>query len=294
MLSVVFVEAVKKQTNRFFDRISSEERKMEKIGLLAGVGRLPIAFAKAAHGMGFEVSAVALVNDVEIDLQENVENFADISIGKLDSIIQFLKQHQITKVTMIGKVTKEMMFSGQVEVDERMKKLLIALPDRNDDTIMYAFVRELAMEGIQAFDQTALIRSMIVAEGIFTKREPTEAEKADMEYGFKMAKAIGGLDIGQTVVVKDLAVMAVEAIEGTDACILRGGELGRGDVVVAKVAKPKQDVRFDMPAVGVKTLESMIRAGAKALVMEAGKTLLIEKEKVVALADENGITIVAL
>lgn len=267
---------------------------MEKIGLLAGAGRLPIAFSRAAHGMGFNVCAVALLSETERDLAANVDVFAQISIGQLDEIIRFLKTNEITKVTMIGKVTKEMMFSGAVEADDRMKKLLMSLPDRNDDTIMYAFVRELATEGIQTFDQTALIRSMIALPGVMTKRVPTALEHADMEYGFKMAKAIGGLDIGQTVVVKNLAVMAVEAIEGTDECILRGGDLGRGGVVVAKVAKPKQDIRFDMPTVGLKTLESMIKVGAKALVMEAGKTLLVEKEKVVAMADENGITIVAL
>lgn len=267
---------------------------MEKIGLLAGTGRLPVAFAQAAKGLGFEVCAVALVDDVEKDLADQVAVFEEISIGQLQAIVDYLKRNEVKKVTMIGKVTKEMMFSGKVEADARMKHLLAELPDRSDDTIMYSFVRELALEGIQAFDQTALIRSLVVAEGVISKRQPTAEEKADMEFGFKMAKAIGGLDIGQTVVVKNLAVMAVEAIEGTDECILRGGELGRGDVIVAKVAKPKQDLRFDMPTVGVKTLESMIQVGAKGLVMEAGKTLLVEKEKVVQLAEENGITIVAL
>lgn len=267
---------------------------MEKIGLLAGVGRLPVALSQAARDAGLDVYAVALTDAVEEDLAGCVSVLEQISIGKLDEIIKFLKEHGITKVTMIGKVTKEMMFSGAAVADARMKKLLALLPDRSDDTLMYAFVKELAGEGIQAFDQTALIRSLLAPPGVMTKRQPTAGERADMEYGFKMAKAIGGLDIGQTVVVKDLAVMAVEAIEGTDACILRGASLGRGGVTVAKVAKPKQDVRFDMPAVGVKTLESMISAGAKALAMEAGKTLLIEKDRVVKMADENGITIVAM
>lgn len=267
---------------------------MEKIGLLAGIGRLPVEFAQAAKKMGFEVFSVALVDGVETDLAENVVKLESISVGQLDAILQFLKQHDITKVTMIGKVTKELMFGGKVEIDERVKKLIASLPDHSDDTLMLAFVRELAMEHITVFDQTALIRSLMVKEGTLTNREPSASEKADMEFGFKMAKAIGGLDIGQTVVVKDLAVIAVEAIEGTDECILRGGKLGCGDVVVAKVAKPKQDVRFDVPAVGVKTIESMCAIGAKALVMEAGKTILVEKAKVLEIANENGITIVAL
>lgn len=267
---------------------------MEKIGLLAGVGRLPVEFARAAKSMGFGVFAVALLDEVEKELTEHVEKIEQISVGQLDTIFNFLKQNNITRVTMLGKVTKELMFNGKVELDQRMKKILESLSDNSDDTLMMAFVRELALEGITVIDQTALIRSLLVKEGTLTKREPTTEEKADMEFGFKMAKAIGGLDIGQTVVVKDLAVMAVEAIEGTDECILRGGRLGRGGVVVAKVAKPKQDVRFDIPAVGVKTIESMCTAGAKALVMEAGKTILVEKEKVIEIADENGITIVAL
>ena len=267
---------------------------MEKIGLLAGVGKLPVEFARAAKGMGFAVFAVSLVESVEKELAEYVEKIEQISVGQLDAIFEFLKQNNITRVTMLGKVTKELMFDGKVVFDDRMKKILVALPDNNDDTLMLAFVRELAIEGITVFDQTALIRSLIVKEGTLTNREPTIDEKADMEFGFKMAKAIGGLDIGQTVVIKNLAVMAVEAIEGTDECILRGGKLGRAGVVVAKVAKPKQDVRFDIPAVGIKTLESMCAVGAKALVMEAGKTIVVEKAKVLEIANKNGITIVAL
>lgn len=267
---------------------------MEKIGLLAGTGNLPVEFARAARAMGFGVFAVALVDEIEEGVSANAEKFVKVSIGQLHAIIQFFKENQIEKVTMLGKVTKELMFSKTVRPDPRMAKLLSSLPDFSDDTLMLAFVRELAAEGIEVFDQTVLIRSLMVKEGVLTKREPTAREKQDMEFGFQMAKAIGGLDIGQTVVVKDKAVLAVEAIEGTDACILRGGRLGCGDAVVAKVAKPKQDMRFDLPAVGLKTIESMIESGAKALAMEAGKTLLVEREKVLALADENGITIVAL
>jgi DUF1009 family protein len=157
---------------------------------------------------------------------------------------------------------------------------------------MNAIVKELEGEGIKVLDQTLLIQPLLPAAGVLTKRQPTEAELADMEFGFAMAREIGRLDIGQTVVVKDRALMAVEAIEGTDACILRGGTLGKG-VIVAKTAKPAQDNRFDMPSVGTKTLESMIAAGATGLVIEAGRTLLVEKEKTLALADAHDITIVA-
>ena len=267
---------------------------MEKLGLLAGLGKLPVEFAKAARSMGFEVFAVALVDGVEAELETAATELRKINIARLDTIMEYLLANGIKRVTMIGKITKEILFSGEHEMpDQRMLKLLASLPDRSDDTMMLAFVKELAASGIEVFDQTALLRMLMPAPGVLTKRQPTEEERKDMEFGCKIAREIGGLDIGQTVVVKNMAVMAVEAIEGTDACIRRGAQLARGHAVVAKVAKPKQDNRFDMPAVGVQTLETMIEAGAKVLVMEAGKTLLVEREKVIALADANDMTIAA-
>jgi DUF1009 family protein len=157
---------------------------------------------------------------------------------------------------------------------------------------MLAFVKELASANIGVLDQTAFIRALLPLPGVVTKRQPTPGELADMDFGLSMARAIGGLDIGQTVVVKDRAVLAVEAIEGTDACILRGGQLGRGGVTVAKAAKPSQDLRFDVPAVGPDTVNSMIAAGATSLIIEAGKTLLVNRGRVIELADANNITIV--
>lgn len=267
---------------------------MEKIGLLAGVGRLPVEFARAARSMGIAVTAIAVVPGVEEDLADAADTLHSISAGELNKIITTLKQAEVTQITMIGKVTKELLFAGSVALDDRMKKLIVQLPDQSDDTIMMAFVRELAAAGIGVLDQTAFIRQLMPAPGVLSKRQPTAAETADMQFGFAMAKAIGGLDIGQTVVVKNKAVMAVEAIEGTDACIRRGGQLGRGSVTVAKVAKPEQDLRFDVPAVGMDTLKAMIETGATALVIEAGKTLLVDRKSVLALADNNNITIVAM
>ena len=195
---------------------------------------------------------------------------------------------------MIGKVTKELLFNGAVQSDMRMLQLILSLPDRKDDTIMIAFVRELAKAGIQTFDQTALIRKLMPRRGTITKREPTELERQDMEFGFRIAKELGRFDIGQTVVVKNLAVMALEAIEGTDACIERGGKLANGGAVIAKVSKPQQDNRFDVPTVGYRTIEQMAQVGATALAIEAGKTLLVEREQMIALADAKGISIVAM
>jgi len=266
---------------------------MKTIGLLAGVGRLPVEFARAASGMGITVIAVGVVPGVDPDLGPAAAKFHSVSVGELDRVIAVLKAEGVREVTMLGKVTKELMFSGDLAIDERMRKLLAGLADRSDDAVMLAFVRELAAEGIGVADQTALFRALMPAPGVLSRRQPTAAEQADMDFGFRMAKEIGALDIGQTVVVKNRAVLAVEAIEGTDACIRRGGALGRGGAVVAKVAKPNQDVRFDVPAVGVGTITSMIEGGAGALVIEAGKTLLVERDKALALADANGIAVVA-
>ncbi len=267
---------------------------MKVIGLLAGVGRLPVEFARAARGLGFTVIAIGLVPGVDEELAIAADKMYHISIGQLENILATLKNEGVTEVTMLGKVTKELMFAGTVQLDSRIQKLLAGLKDTSDDTIMLAFVRELALAGLGVLDQTALIRTLMPGPGLLAGSEPSESMRADMEFGYTMAKHIGGLDIGQTVVVKNRAVMAVEAIEGTNACIRRGGELGRGGVIVAKVAKPNQDMRFDVPAVGPDTIQAMIDAKAAALVIEAGKTLVVERDTVAALANANGITIVVM
>lgn len=265
---------------------------MESLGILSGIGHLPVEVAKSAKSLGYQVVAIGVVPDIDKELPACADVYYDINIGKIGKIISTLKKHKITKVTMIGKVTKEVLYkAGAIVPDLRAIKILASVPDRKDDTIMNAIVKELEDDGIHVMDQTELIKPLLPAPGVLTKRKPTEAELADMEFGFEMAKAIGGLDIGQTVVVKNRAVMAVEAIEGTDNCILRGGFLGKGGVIVAKAAKPSQDQRFDIPGFGVKTMESMIHAGATGIVIEAGNTLIADREKTVALADEHGITI---
>lgn len=265
---------------------------MEIIGILSGIGHLPVEVAKSAKEQGYEVIAIGVVPDIDEELSVYADYYYDINIGKIGKIISTLKKHHVTKVTMIGKVTKEVLYkAGKIVPDLRAIKILATIPDRKDDTIMNAIVKELEGDGIHVMDQTEMIRPLLPQPGVLTKRKPTEAELADMEFGFTMAKAIGGLDIGQTVVVKNRAVMAVEAIEGTDACILRGGFLGKGGVIVAKAAKPSQDQRFDIPGFGTKTMESMIHAGATGIVIEAGNTLIVDREKTIAMADANNITI---
>ena len=266
---------------------------METLGLLSGIGHLPVDVAQSAKAMGYRVVAIGVVPGVDPGLAASVDAYYDIHIGKLGKIINTLKKNQVTKVTMIGKVTKEILYSeGAIIPDFRAIKLLTSLPDRKDDTIMNAIVKGLEEEKMTVMDQTLLIQPLLPAPGVLSKRKPTAEELEDVEFGFQVAKEIGRLDIGQTVVVKNKAVMAVEAIEGTDACILRGGTLGKG-VIVAKTAKPAQDNRFDMPSVGVRTIESMIAARAAGIVMEAGRTLLVERERTLALADEHNMFVVA-
>lgn len=265
---------------------------MEVLGILSGVGHLPVEVARSARSLGYRVVAVGLVPGIDPELEGSVDAYYDINVGKVGKIISTLKKNDVTKVTMIGKVTKEVLYKvGAIVPDLRAVKILASLPNRKDDTIMRAIVQELEDEGLEVMDQKQLITPLLPQPGVLTRRKPTEAEMEDMRFGFKMAKAIGGLDIGQTVVVKNRAVMAVEAIEGTDACILRGGFLGKGGVIVAKTAKPGQDQRFDIPGFGTKTMESMIHAGATGVVLEAGNTLIVEREKVIAMAEEHNITI---
>ena len=266
---------------------------METLGFLSGIGHLPVDASQAAKAMGYRVVVIGVVPGVDAELATYADVYYDIHIGKLGKIIDTLKKNQVSKVTMIGKVTKEILYSeGAIIPDFRAIKLLTSLPDRKDDTIMNAIVKELEDEKMEVMDQTLLIQPLLPAPGVLSKRKPTAEELEDIEFGFQVAKEIGRLDIGQTVVVKSKAVMAVEAIEGTDACILRGGTLGK-DVIVAKTAKPAQDNRFDMPSVGTRTIESMIAAGAAGIVMEAGRTLLVDRERTLALADEHNMFVVA-
>ena len=268
---------------------------METLGLLAGIGHLPVDVAQSAKKLGYKVVAIAVVPETDPELPENADVFYTINVGKVGKILQTLKQNDVKNVTMIGKVTKEVLYkTGVVIPDLTTIRVLASLPDRKDDTIMNAIVKLIEDAGMHVMDQTVLVRPLLPEPGVLTKRKPTEQEWKDMQFGFRMAKELGRLDIGQTVVVKTQAVMALEAIEGTDACILRGGFLGKGGVIVAKTAKPAQDNRFDMPSVGTTTLTSMIHAGATGIVIEAGRTLLVDRKRTLAMADEKGISIVSL
>lgn len=267
---------------------------MAKVGLLAGVGKLPLEFLRAAQSEGYEVVVIAVIPNTEPALATEAHAFYEINVAKIDKIFKTLHKEGITEVTMLGKVTKEILFKGLVMPDLRTIRLLTKLRNRKDDTIMLTLVEELAKEGIQVVDQTIYMKPLMPKAGVLSKAKPSKEQMADILFGFEVAKQMGGLDIGQTVVVKDLAVMAIEAIEGTDACIKRGGTLGRGEAVVVKTAKPRQDVRFDVPAVGLQTIHSMVEGNCKVLAMEAERTIFVEQEEVLKLANEKGLIICAV
>lgn len=267
---------------------------MEKVGLIAGVGNLPVEFVRASHQLGYSVVVIAVVPDVAPELADEADVYYEINVAKLNKIIKTMKREGISKVTLIGKVTKELLFKGLKFPDLRMLKVIANLRNRKDDTIMVTLVNELAEDGIEVVDQTLYLKPLMPQCGVFTRRHPTEKEENDIRFGFATAKAMGGMDIGQTVVVKRQAIMAIEAIEGTDACIRRGGALGRGESVVVKVAKPNQDARFDVPAVGLATLQSMLDSGCNVLAIEADRTLFVEQQLVLDLANTHGICICAV
>lgn len=267
---------------------------MAKVGLLAGIGKLPVEFMRAAKLSGYEVVVIAVVPGTEEALKEEAAAFYEINVAKPNTILKTFKKEGVSEITMLGKVTKEVLFKGLTLPDMRAIKILNRLRNRKDDTIMLDLVAELEDEGFHVVDQTIYLKPLMPKAGVLTKKAPTEEEEADIRFGFKIAKAMGGLDIGQTVVVKKQAVMAIEAIEGTDACILRGGALGRGNSVVVKTAKPGQDLRFDVPAVGMKTIRSMHESGCTVLAMEAERTVFVEQKEVLEFANQHGMVICAV
>ncbi len=263
---------------------------MSRIGLIAGNGRFPLYFAKSARKCGNEVFAVAIKEETSSELEKLVDNFSWFHVGELESMINFFLDNKIEKIVMAGKITKTLMFE-KIRPDERLMQVFAKTPVRNDDALLKALANEFISEGIHVCDSTTFVDSLLPEKGVLTKRKPTEDELLDIKYGHEIAKQIAGLDIGQTVVVKNRAILAVEAIEGTDQAILRGGKLGNGQVTVVKVARPLQDMRFDIPVVGLETIRNLIKANACCLAFEEKKTLLLDREELIKLADSNGLTI---
>lgn len=270
---------------------------MARLGLLAGVGTLPFEFVQTAKKQGHEIVCIAVVPDVDTRLRSYSDKYFEINVFKLNKILKTLCEANVKEVTMLGKVTKEYLYKRKFVIpDLRTVKLLNKLRklDFKDDTIMLALVDELEGSGLKVMDQTKYLKPLMPPPQIFTHAMPSEEQMDDIAFGFKTAKLIGQMDMGQTVVVKDKAVMAVEAIEGTDACIRRGGKLAGKGAVVVKVAKPNQDPRFDVPAVGLDTLNAMIETKCKVLAIEAEKTLFVDRFDVMDKADEHDIVIVSV
>lgn len=264
----------------------------KRIALLAGEGDLPGIWAKAAKKHGREVYAYNLVQSTDNLLEESADWVQSVNIGQLDELIREIIADEIEELVMIGKVEKSMLFQG-LSLDKRFKQLLGRLKYLNNDSIMMGVVNEFAQEGITVLRQSTYLENLLSSHGILTSSQPDEQLLSDINFGFKIAREIGRLDIGQTVVVQNRTVLAIETIEGTDKTIRRGGKLAGPGVVVAKVAKPQQDFRFDLPTVGEGTLNTLIETKAKALVIEAGSTLLLDKDNFIKKAEENGIIVAA-
>lgn len=260
------------------------------IGLIAGKSQFPILFARAARAQGYKVVAVAHKGETLPELEFEVDEITWIQLGKLGKLIKVFKQAGVSQAVMAGGVTKTRMFTD-VRPDFKALGLMKKIRHMADDGILRTFALYLGEQGIEVLPSHVMLPELAASEGIYTKRGPTDEEQEDAEVGWQAAFDLGRLDIGQCVVVRGRAVVAVEAIEGTDACIRRGGELAREQAVVVKRCKPSQDERFDLPSVGAATVEVMASVKASCLLVEAGRTLFFDRERAVALADQTGICI---
>ncbi len=261
------------------------------IGMIAGNTTFPLRFADEARRAGRPVIAVAHRGETMPEIAGHVDILEWIKVGELGRMIEIFKSHGIKEAAMAGGINRIRLFGG-VKLDGRGAALLYRLRSTKDDVIMRGIADELATEGITVIPCTTFLSDCLVREGVLTKGRPTPEEETDIRIGIEALSAMGAQDIGQLVVVREGVIVAVEAVEGSDAAIVRGGELGGKGTVVVKFAKPTQDMRFDVPTVGMRTIETMSKVKARVLALEAGRSLIMDEEKVVALADERGIAIV--
>jgi DUF1009 family protein len=268
---------------------------MSRIGLIAGNGRFPFLALQGARGLGHDVTVVAIKEEAFPDLEpaarEARADFHWVSLGQLGKCIKILKAAGISEAVMAGQVKHMKIFSG-IMPDRTLLSVITRLRARNTDALISAVADVMRGEGIELLDSTAFLQPLLAREGTLTSRAPDDQERADLTFGYRMADALAALDIGQTVAVKDKAVVAVEAMEGTDEVIRRAGHLAGPGVRVVKVAKPKQDMRFDVPVIGVATIEGMRTAGATALSIDADRTLVLDGPRVFASANEANIAVI--
>jgi DUF1009 family protein len=272
----------------------SSDSIFSRFGLIAGNGRFPLLFAQSAQKKGVEVIAIAHTGQSLPELEQYVDKIHWIKVGQLGKLIKLLKTENIRDAAMVGGISKTLMFSN-VRPDVHALSLLAKIKTMKDDVLLRAIAEEIESQGITIHNSTLFLSDLLSPSGCLTKRKPNKQENSDIAFGWETAKTIGKLDIGQSIIVKDQVVVAVEAIEGTDEAIKRAGKLGKGKgLVVIKVSKPQQDMRFDLPAIGPQTIITMREAGGSVLAIEAGKTLLIDKDELIKKANERGIAIVAM
>jgi len=279
-----------------------------KLGLIAGNGRFPFLLLDAARAQGLAVAVAAIREETDLEIEERVASDARISLhwlslGELSRLIETFHKEGVSKAVMAGQVKHKQIFSS-IRPDWRLAKLLLNLRTRNTDMLLGAVAKVLGDEGIELISSTAFLEPLLAREGVLTERAPDEEEQKNIAYGMSVARAVAGFDIGQTVVVAAQACVAVEAMEGTDDAIERAGRLMQSledeastlerRLTVVKVAKPNQDMRFDVPVIGIRTVETMLAAGASCLSVEAGRTLLFDREALVKRAAQAGIAIVAV
>lgn len=265
----------------------------KKQGLIAGDGLLPVKMAQYAKENGFEVVAISLSNDNCRELKKYCSKVYSFCPGEALKIEKVLKEEGIKQLTFLGKVSKSIILR-RPKFDSKALDFIKRAVRLNDDKVMLMLIEELENIGITIIDQTTFIKNLMIPSGILGKVQPTKEQVEDVNYGYWLAKETGKLDIGQSVVIKDKMIMAVEAIEGTDKCIRRGCKLAKKDACVIKVAKPNQDKRFDIPAIGLRTLKTMRKYKASLIAVEAGETIIVDQEAVIKYADKHNIVIMAV
>jgi len=262
-------------------------------GLIAGNGRFPFLVLEGARSQGIEMAVIALKEEASPELEKAAKRLHWVSLGELSKAIELMQREGVQRAVMAGQVKHNKIFSS-IRPDWKLAKLLFSLPRKDTDSLIGAVAKVLEEEGIQLVDSTLFLKPLLPEAGVLTLRGPNEHEAADIKYGLGVARHIAAMDIGQTVVVADRACVAVEAMEGTDETIQRAARFANGKpLVVVKVSKPRQDMRFDVPVVGLPTVESMKQAGATALAIDAQRTLLFDRELLIAMADDAGIAVQA-
>jgi len=262
-------------------------------GLIAGNGRFPFLVLEGARSQGIDMAVIAIKEEADPELANQAQRVHWVSLGELSKTIDLLHQEGVAQAVMAGQVKHSKIFSS-IRPDWKLAKLLFALPRKNTDALIGAVAKVLEDEGIHLVDSTLFLKPLVPDPGVLTRRAPDEHEAADIAYGLNVARHIASMDIGQTVVISDQACVAVEAMEGTDQTISRAARIASGKpLVVVKVSKPQQDMRFDVPVVGLPTIATMKSAGATALAVDAQRTLFFDRAALIAAAEEAGITIQA-